>query len=61
MIELTNMEGKKFYIRASAINMICTDKDGTVVCYGNDMCYMCKESMEEVLDRVMGYMALGQK
>ena len=49
-LKLTSSDGKALYLRASAINMITEDKDGTVICYGNDLCYMVKEDIDEVMN-----------
>ena len=49
-LKLTSTNGNTIYLRASAINMVMEDKDGTVICYGNDLCYQVKET----LDMVMG-------
>ena len=48
-LELTSLKGTPIYLRASAINMVQKDKDGTVVCYGNDLCYQVKETLAEVM------------
>lgn len=48
-LKLTSSDGKALYLRASAINMITEDKDGLVICYGNDLCYIVKETLSEVM------------
>ena len=48
-LKLTSSDGKALYLRASAINMITEDKDGLVICYGNDLCYMVRETLAEVM------------
>ena len=47
-LKLTS-DGKALYLRASAINSVMEDKDGTVVCYGNDFCYIVRETLAEVM------------
>lgn len=49
-LKLTSSDGKALYLRASAINMITEDKDGLVICYGNDLCYQVKETLAEVMN-----------
>lgn len=48
-LKLTSLKGTPIYLRASAINMVTEDKDGTVVCYGNDLCYIVRETLSEVM------------
>ena len=48
-LELTSLKGTPIYLRASVINMVMEDKDGVVICYGNDMCYQVKETLAEVM------------
>lgn len=48
-LKLTSVDGKALYLRASAINMVMEDKDGLVICYGNDLCYIVKETLAEVM------------
>ena len=48
-LKLTSADGKALYLRASAINMITENKDGLVICYGNDLCYMVRETLSEVM------------
>ena len=48
-LKLTSSDGKALYLRASAINMVTEDKDGLVICYGNDLCYIVKETLAEVM------------
>ena len=48
-IKLTATNGKAIYLRASAVNMVTEDKDGLVICYGNDLCYIVRETLAEVM------------
>lgn len=48
-LKLTSADGKALYLRASAVNMVMEDKDGLVICYGNDLCYQVKETLAEVM------------
>ena len=48
-LRFTASDGKALYLRASAINMVMEDKDGLVICYGNDLCYIVKETLSEVM------------
>ena len=48
-LKLTATNGNTIYLRASAINMIAEDKDGLVICYGNDLCYIVKEDIDKVM------------
>ena len=57
-IKLTATNGKAIYLRASAVNMVTEDKDGTVICYGNDMCYQVTEYIDDVLRLLGGYFSL---
>ena len=59
-IKLTATNGKAIYLRASAVNMVTEDKDGTVICYGNDMCYQVKECIIDVLGLLGDYHTLSE-
>ena len=48
-LKLTATNGNTIYLRASAVNMVMEDKDGLVICYGNDLCYQVKETLAEVM------------
>lgn len=58
-LKLTDMQGKPIYIRSDAVNMV-TKEDGTdtTVCYGNDMCFLVKEEIEDVLKLLGGFFML---
>jgi len=48
-VKLTNMNGCEIYLRISAITMVSTGKQGTIVrCNNVPYCYV-KESVEEVI------------
>ena len=48
-LKLTATNGNTIYLRASAINAVMEDKDGTVVCFGNDFCYIVREKLVTVM------------
>ena len=58
-LKLTDMQGKPMFIRSDAVKMVTkSDETGTTVCYGNDLCFLVKEEIEDVLKLLGGFFML---